>query len=338
MIEFPALIGDIGGTNARFAIVPEKGAAAHFLPILRTADFDTFESAIEAVLANYTAASPRSAIFAIAGPVEGDEIRLTNNSWTVRPKRLSKQFDLSRIIVLNDFEAQALAVASFELQHVYQIGGGSGIAGATRVAVGPGTGLGVAGLLNVQNMWVPVPGEGGHVDIGPRTPRDIQIFPYLEPIGGRISAEQVLSGRGLTYIYHAIAKADGKQALLSSAAEISAAALEGNDSLASEALNLFVTYLGRLAGDLAMIFMSHGGVFLTGGIVPKILPALETGVFRMAFEDKAPHEGLLGTIPVYVVTSEFPGIDGLAAYINRPDQFYVGMHGRCWLNGELAIA
>lgn len=338
MIEFPALIGDIGGTNARFAIVPEKGAGAHFLPILRTADFETFESAIETVLAGYTGALPRSAVFAIAGPVEGNDIRLTNNNWTVRPRHLFRQFNLTHIVVLNDFEAQALAVAIIELCNVHQIGGTTGVRGATRVAVGPGTGLGVAGLLNVKDMWIPVPGEGGHVDLGPRTPRDIQIFPYLEPIGGRISAEQVLSGRGLVYIYNAIARADGKQALLSSPAEISTAALAGNDHVACEALDLFVTYLGRLAGDLAMIFMSHGGVFLTGGIAPKILPALEKGGFRKAFEDKAPHQRVLSTIPVYVVTGEFPAIDGLAAYINKPEQFYVGMQGRCWVNGELAIA
>ena len=150
-------------------------------------------------------------MLAVAGPVDGDEIPLTNCPWVVQPQGMLDSLGLSDVVVLNDFEAQALAVVALGEEHMEKIGGGAPEADASRVVLGPGTGLGVAGLVRACGRWIPVPGEGGHMDIGPRTPRDFEIFPHLEPIEGRISGEQILCGRGLVNIYRAVAKADGSR-------------------------------------------------------------------------------------------------------------------------------
>jgi len=232
--------------------------------------------------------------------------------------------------VLNDFEAQALAVIALGEEHMEKIGGGVPEANTGRVVLGPGTGLGVAGLIHSGGRWIPVPGEGGHMDIGPRTPRDHEIFPHIEPLEGRVSGEQILCGRGLVNVYRAVARADSRQARFTTPAEITAAALEKTDPIAEEALSLFVTCLGRTAGDLALVFKSRGGVYLTGGIAQKIVPALKSGNFRAAFEDKAPHSALMRTMPVYVITHPLAALAGLAAYARTPTRFGVETAGRRW--------
>jgi glucokinase len=329
-LKFPILIGDIGGTNARFAILVDSYAEPKEFPIVRTADFATIDDAIQTSILDRTSVQPRTAVLAVAGPVDGDEIALTNCDWVVRPKVMFETLGLGDIVVLNDFEAQALAVVALGDEHMEKIGAGEPEASGGRVVLGPGTGLGVAGLIHACHRWIPVPGEGGHMDIGPRTPRDHQIFPHIEPIEGRISGEQILCGRGLVNVYNAIAKVEGQATRFTTPAEITGAALERSDRLAEEALEFFVTCLGRTAGDLALVFKSRGGVYLTGGIAQKIVPALKAGSFRAAFEDKAPHRELLRSMPVYVITHPLAALAGLAAYARTPSRFGVETHGRRW--------
>lgn len=330
VLQFPILIGDIGGTNARFAILLDSYAEPKQFPIVQTADFATIDDAIQTAILDRTSVQPRSAVLAVAGPVDGDEIELTNCPWVVRPRVMIENLGLRDVVVLNDFEAQALAVVALGEEHMEKIGPGTPEPTAGRVVLGPGTGLGVAGLIHACNRWIPVPGEGGHMDIGPRTPRDFQVFPHLEPIEGRISGEQLLCGRGLVNIYRAVAKADGASPRFTTPAEITGAALEKSDGIAEEALSIFVTCLGRTAGDLALVFMSRGGVYLTGGIAQKIVPALQTGEFRAAFEDKAPHKELMRDMPVYVITHPLAALAGLAAYARTPVRFGVETSGRRW--------
>jgi glucokinase len=237
---------------------------------------------------------------------------------------------LSEVVVLNDFEAQALAVVALGEEHMEKIGGGAPEPNASRVVLGPGTGLGVAGLIYALDHWIPVPGEGGHMDIGPRTSRDFEVFPHIDKLEGRISGEQILCGRGLVNVYRAVARTDGKPTPFTTPAEITAAALAKSDPVAEEALALFVTCLGRTAGDLALVFMGRGGVFLTGGIAQKIVPALKEGNFRAAFEDKAPHSALMREMPVYVITHPLAALLGLAAYARTPSLFGVNTAGRHW--------
>jgi glucokinase len=329
-LRFPILIGDIGGTNARFSVVLDANSEAGEPRIVQTADFPTIDAAIQAAVLDRSSVQPKSAVLAVAGPVDGDEIELTNCPWVVRPKEMIANLGLTDIVVLNDFEAQALAVVALGEEHMEKIGGGTPEPNAGRVVLGPGTGLGVAGLVHALGHWIPVPGEGGHMDIGPRTPRDLEVFPHIETIEGRISGEQILCGRGLVNVYRAVAAADGKDAPFTKPSEVTAAALAGTDAVAEEALSLFVTCLGRTAGDLALVFMSRGGVFLTGGIAQKIVPALKAGNFRAAFEDKAPHSALMRDMPVYVITHPLAALLGLAAYARAPSLFGVQTDGRRW--------
>jgi glucokinase len=333
LLRFPVLIGDIGGTNARFAILVDANAEAKEFPIVQTSDFATMDEAIQTSILDRTSIQPRSAVLAVAGPVDGDEIALTNCPWVVRPRRMLEEMGIEEVVVLNDFEAQALGAVALGQEHMEQIGGGRAEPGASRVVLGPGTGLGVAGLVHSRGIWIPVPGEGGHVDMGPRTARDHEVFPHIERIEGRISAEQMLCGRGMVNLYRAVARAEKREAALDTPAAITAAALTGEDPLAAEALDIFVTCLGRLAGDLALIFMSRGGIYLTGGIAQKIVPALKQGAFRAAFEDKAPHSALMRGMPVYVITHPLAALAGLAAYARMPARFGVSTAGRRWSAG-----
>ncbi|MFN3549661.1 MAG: glucokinase [Mesorhizobium sp.] len=330
MLKFPVLIGDIGGTNARFALLVDSYAEPREFPIVQTADFANIDEAIQASILDRTSIMPRSAVLAVAGPVDGDEVDLTNCDWVVRPLEMQKSLGLEDIVLLNDFEAQALAVVALGEEHMVKIGAGEAEPDASRVVLGPGTGLGVAGLIHACRTWIPVPGEGGHMDMGPRTPRDFDVFPHLERIEGRISGEQLLCGRGLVNVYRAIARADGRDAPFTTPAEITTAGLAGDDATAVEALEMFVTCLGRIAGDLALVFMSRGGVYLTGGIAQKIVEALKHPRFRAAFEDKAPHSALLRAIPIYVISHPLAALTGLAAYARTPTRFGVETRGRRW--------
>lgn len=331
-MPFPILIGDIGGTNARFALLIDAYAEPKFFPIVQTADFATIDDAIQSTVLDKTSVQPRSALLAVAGPIRGDEINLTNCPWIVRPKSMIEDLNFVDVMVVNDFEAQALAVASLGADSREQIGAGQGNLSASRAVLGPGTGLGVAGLVHSPAGWIPVPGEGGHVDMGPRTDRDYQLFPHYETIGGRVSAEQLLCGRGLVNIYRGICLADGREPQYSTPQEITASALapNGADLVALETVSLFCTYLGRVAGDIALIFMAKGGVFLAGGISQKILPALHGPEFRRAFEDKAPHNALLQQIPTYVVTHKQAALAGLSDFARAPARFGVPTDGRRW--------
>ncbi|MCY0093071.1 glucokinase [Hoeflea ulvae] len=330
IIPFPILIGDIGGTNARFAILLDANAEPKEFPIIHTADFATIDEAIQAGVLDKTSLQPRSAILAVAGPVKGDEIDLTNCDWVIRPREMIRDLGFEDIVVINDFEAQALAAASLGPEYLEKIGGGEIRESSSRVVVGPGTGLGVSGLVHARHTWFPVPGEGGHVDIGPRTARDFELFPHYETIEGRVSAEQLLCGRGMMNIYRAVCQTSGVTPAASNPSEVTAAWAEASDPAAVETIELFVTYLGRVAGDLALIFMARGGVFLAGGIVQKIIPALQEPRFRQAFEDKAPHSAILANIPTFVITHPLAALSGLAAYARTPVRFGVSTQGRRW--------
>jgi glucokinase len=329
-LPFPILIGDIGGTNARFSILVDAYAEPRPFPNVRTADYPTIDEAIQKVVFDKSSVQPLSAILAIAGPIDGDEIELTNCDWVVRPKVLMSDLGFEDVLVVNDFEAQALAAAALPDEFLTTLGPYGEPHVASRVVLGPGTGLGVAGLLHARHMWFPVPGEGGHVDVGPRCERDFQIFPHLKRIEGRVSAEEILSGRGIVNIYQAICAADDVTPAFTDPAEITAQGLDGSNVQAIETLSLFSTYLGRVAGDMALVFMARGGVYLAGGISQKIIPALRGPEFRAGFEDKAPHTELMRTIPTFVVTHPQAALAGLASFARTPSAYGISMDGRRW--------
>lgn len=330
--EFPVLICDIGGTNARFQIIAESGAEPTGFDSVRTADFADMEAAIEQAVLAKSRIQPRSAIIAAAGPITPDGLNLTNCHWNIVPGNFLQLAAFTQLLLMNDFEAQALALPCLTMDNGVAIGKSSdgGDNTQTKVVLGPGTGLGVGMLVRAGGKWIPVPGEGGHVDLGPRTVREIEIWQHLEPIEGRISAEQVICGDGLVNLYQACCKADGVTMVHRSPADISLVASAGGDIHAEEALSIFCVALGRIAGDLALTCMARGGVYIGGGIAQKILPYLQTSGFRDAFVDKAPHRQLMQSIATIAVTHPLPALLGLAAYANAPDIYLIDLEHRNW--------
>ena len=328
-IPFPVLIGDIGGTNARFALVVDSEAPTIRFPDARTADFATIDDAMEHALGG-SGLRPKASILALAGPITGERVPLTNCPWVVEPRRIVARFGLAEMILLNDFEAQSLSLPGLTAADLDPIGGGSAAAEGARVVVGPGTGLGAGALIHARGTWIPVPGEGGHIDLGPVTKRDMALWPHLERAHGRISAEALLSGAGLMRLYRGVAALDGGTAGLATPADVANNGLSGADGNAAEALKLFAIYLGRFAGDLALVFMARGGVYLAGGIPTKIAPALKAGGFRAAFLDKAPHDGLVAEFATAIITKTDPALAGIAAFAKAPMHFGVELAGRWW--------
>ena len=327
-LPFPVLIGDIGGTNARFALIADRDAPAQIFEPVATADFPDIEAAIEASVLSRTSFRPRSAIIDIAGPIVGDTVDLTNAHWVIRPRETIRRTSVEEVILLNDFEALAMALTALRPADVARIGGGEDEFSGAKVVLGPGTGLGVGALVQANGRWIPIPGEGGHVALGPAEADEFSLWPNIAPEDGRISAETLLSGRGLVALYRAVAITDGYAATLTRPAEVTQAALANSDPAAFRAVSLFCRLLGRLAGDMALVFMARGGAYIGGGISPRILPFFMTGDFRRAFETKAPHEAVMAAIPSFVIVRENPALEGLAAFARQPQRFGVNLSGR----------
>jgi glucokinase len=327
---FPILIGDIGGTNARFAVIDDVEAEVRQLPTAHTRDHKTLEDAIEKVVIDGSGTRPRSAILAAAGPVSGDFVDLTNSDWNVEPKTIIKRFGIGDVILLNDFEAQSLALPALGKHDLDPIGDGRRLETRAKVVVGPGTGLGAGALIHASNAWIPVPGEGGHIDLAPMSARDFAIWPHLEKTNGRVSGETLISGGGIVRLYRGICASDGVAPVFADPADITGAGLSGENEQAVETLALFSTYLGRFAGDLALVFMAWGGVYLGGGIATKIAPALKSGAFREAFVDKAPHRKLLEEMATAIVTNTNSALVGIAAMAKAPGRYALDLAGRRW--------
>lgn len=329
-LPFPVLVGDIGGTNARFAVIPAPEAPLQILHPVPTADFPDIETAVaESVLA-YAPERPRSALLDLAGPIVGDAVELTNAPWTIRPRDMIRRLGLEAVVLLNDFEALALALTALLPDDLVLIGEDPPPASGAKVVLGPGTGLGVGALVQAGGLWIPVPGEGGHVALGPVEADEFALWEHIEPEHGRISAEALLSGRGLVRLYRAIARGAGTAPRFERPSEVTKAALAHSDAEAVRTVSLYCRLLGRLAGDMALVFMARGGAYIGGGISPRILPFLIDGEFRRAFEAKAPHENVMRTIPTAVIIRDNPALEGLAAFARAPGRFGVNLAGRRW--------
>jgi glucokinase len=332
LAPLPALIGDVGGTNARFAVVGRGGAISPTQTV-GTADFATMDDAVAAVLDAYAGERPVSAVLAIAGVIQGEEIPLTNCAWVCTPGRMVAELGFHDVILLNDFEALSLSLPGLADEEIDVIGPDRRVATGPRLVLGPGTGLGAGALLHAGGRWVPVPGEGGHLDIGPRTPREEEIWHHIERIGGRVSGEQILSGEGMVRLYRAVVAADGETPRWTRPSEITAAAGPAGDPAAVDTLDLFATYLGRHAGNLALVFMPTGGVYLGGGITGRIAPFLKRGGFREGFVDKAPHRAVMEGFTTAIITHPYPALAGIAAFVRDPRHFAVALEGKRWHAG-----
>ncbi|WP_210493728.1 glucokinase [Microvirga antarctica] len=328
MYAFPVLLGDIGGTNARFAVLPAPGAPIRFLPRTLTAHTPDPVGAIAQALSGYAGERPRSAMIAVATRVDKPVIRLTNAHWTIDAEAIGKALGLERVTLVNDYTpvAASVTVLSANDGDLVGLGGGGPVGQGTRVVLGPGTGFGAAALVPVGDRLAILATEAGHVEFGPVAEGEADIWPHLERVGGRITAEVVLSGPGLFRISRALAASRGETCPFTIPNDVLAAAADGS-ALARDSLAMFARWLGRFAGDLALTFEASGGVFIAGGIAPRMVDVLAGGGFRDAFDRKAPHDAWARTVPAFVIVNPQPAIHGLAALVTDPDRFVFGSQG-----------
>lgn len=314
------LIGDIGGTNARFALVEADGEIHDILP-MTCRDYPTLVEACEAYLERVAPKKlPHRGALAVASPVFGDQIKLTNLHWAFSIEATRARLGLDRLEVVNDFVAAALAVPTLAADDVLKIGPGEPVAHAPIWALGPGTGLGASALAWSGHGWLPLSSEGGHITIAAANDREADILAVLRGMHSHVSAERVVSGMGLINLYTAIATlSDQPVDPEITPADITARGLERTCPLCAEALDVFASMLGTVASDLALVLNARGGLYIAGGIVPRLMPWFATSGFRRRFEDKGRFSAYLSTLPTYVITRPLPALVGLAQLINAPE-------------------
>ena len=314
------LLADVGGTNARFGWQDGPGAPIGDVMVLPCAEYETLAEAITTYLGRLGRGTPRACGIAIANPVTGDQIRMTNHHWAFSISALQAQCGFDRLRVLNDFTALALALPHLPAESLRQVGGGQAVPQAAIGLIGPGTGLGVSGLVpDGRGGWSPLEGEGGHVTLAGRTPREHGVLQWLDARYGHASGERAVCGQGLVDVHLALQSMDAPQqpAQPRTAAQIVQGALEQGDAQCREAVDLLCAFLGTAAGNLALTLGARGGVYIGGGIVPRLGAAFAQSPFRARFEDKGRFKDYLAAIPVFVIDADpSPALLGAASALD----------------------
>jgi len=318
--EPDCLVGDIGGSTVRLALAERsaKQVQLHHITTWRCANYPGLAEAIEAYLAEIGGARPAAAAIAIAGPVVGDHAGLTNHPWTISIEATRRRLGLAHLAVINDFTAVALSLPMLTTQDVTPVGGGTAEAGKPMAAIGPGTGLGVSGLVRAGDRWVPVETEGGHATFAPMTERESRVADLLRRRHGHVSWERVLSGPGLVSLHSALSELDGGPGETLTPAEVTEHGLAGTSAVAKEALAIFCAALGTAAGNLALTLGARGGVFIAGGVVPRLGDYFARSAFRARFESKGRLSDYVRAIPTFVITAAYPGLIGSAMAADAP--------------------
>ncbi len=313
MAEASHLIGDIGGTNARFALADADTGYEHE-HTLSCADFDSSTTAMQHYLEMIGAPEPDVICLAAAGPIVDETVTFTNNHWVIEANELRKTFDIESVVLMNDFEAIAWSIPALTKEDCITIGlpepkpldGDDFSVSIT----GPGTGLGAVGLRKHDGMLVPIPGEASHGGFAPETKVQIEILRTLRERFDRVSTERLVSGPGIENLYWALCLIHGEHKLALEAPEIFAAASDGSDPRAAEAVQVFFEVLGQFAGDMALALNAQDGVFIAGGIAKRYPTMLETSRFRSGFESKGRYRPLMERIPTQLIMHDHPGLLG----------------------------
>jgi len=304
------LLGDIGGTHARFALSGGDGLGP--IDDMLVSGYRSMDDALKAFLARHPAARLSGVVLGGAGPVDGNRCVMTNSSWVIDGNALRDLFNWPWVQVINDFEALAWSLPDLARPDLRTIGGGAAVVGAPVIVLGPGTGLGVASLIDGPRGLSAIGSEGGHATLAGTSKREDAIIAHLRSRFGHVSAERALSGSGLVNLYEAIAELDGVDAPRRDAADISESGVAGRCPVSRSALELFCTLLGSFAGDAALTFGARGGVYIAGGIVPHFLEFLAASQFRASFEAKGRLSGYVKGVPTHVITHADPAFVGLA--------------------------
>jgi glucokinase len=310
------LVADIGGTNARFALSTPDGAL-HDVRVLSAASFPNLDEAIAAYFAGLTRPRPSQACFAVACPAHGPEIKFTNSSWRFVKAELRRNFRFERFVVINDFEALAASVPMLDGAQLASLRPGTADPSSVSLVIGPGTGLGVGAYVPAgRSAWAVISGEGGHIGFSPHTDLEVRLWQRMREKYGRVSAERVLNGAGLVNIYRFMADEAGQEAGEVDAPEISRRAL-GGEATAIGAVLMFFDMLGSVTGDLALAFGSRGGVYIGGGITPKLLDFARRSNFIERFLDKGRVSAILASMPIWVILEERAALYGVRRQFDR---------------------
>jgi len=311
-----ALVGDVGGTNARLALCNVENGDITQAKTYSGLDFPSLEAVVVHYLKEHNV-NVTDGCIAIACPITGDWVAMTNHTWAFSTAEMKKNLGFEHLEIINDFTAVSMAIPMIKEEHLIKFGGGEPVEGKPVAVYGAGTGLGVAHLVHVDKRWVSLPGEGGHVDIAPNSEEEGIILEELRTEIGHVSAERVLSGPGLVNLYRAIVKSDGREPENYKPKDITEKAVEDTCTDCRRALSLFCVILGRFGGNLALNLGTFGGVYIAGGIVPRFLEFFKSSGFRGGFEDKGRFKEYVHNIPVYLIVHDQPGLLGAGAHLRQ---------------------
>lgn len=312
-----AIVADIGGTFARFSRVNLVDLHMDKIEIYPCAEFTSFESVLITYQTQHSLQNLKRVAIAIACPVIDDLISMTNCHWQFSINALKAKLNLSELKVMNDFTAIAMSLPVLASHDLVQVGEGYSDVTKMKVVLGAGTGLGVACLVPTQHSYSAYAGEGGHADWGAKNEQEWFIYNYLKNNYSHVSVERLLSGHGLENLYKALAAFTGEDKAPLKAAEIIALALRQQCPIAEATIKQFFSSLGAYAGDLALTLGAFGGVYIAGGIVPRLLSLIQQSEFRSSFENKGRFTDFNSLIPTYVITAEQPGILGAAVTLKH---------------------
>ena len=312
------LVGDIGGTNARFAIVSQGSSELLSINTLKCEKFETVQQALRFYLSSIEDIQISSACIATAGTVHLDTFKPSNNDWTINKSDVASELNNIQVSWINDFNAQALATTLLSDNDVITIKAGIEQPDRLRLAIGPGTGLGVCGLIKSSSGWVSVPTQGGHSDLAANTSLEIEILNLLQKNFGHVAVERILSGPGIVNLYEALCQINGKDILFHSPSEITAAAINPSpDPLSKETLHLFCQIFGSVTGSMALTTGSLGGIYITSDLVRNFLDFFIESEFVESFENKGRMKYYMTDIPIYFSKKENMGLLGAVRHLNH---------------------
>lgn len=321
-LGLPWLVADVGGTNARFGWVTRAGGPVEHVRKLPTAGFAGPAEAAAAYLAGLqqdtgAPARPHRAAIAVATAVQGDVVRLTNSAWQFSRQTLLQSLGLDTLLVLNDFEALALSLPRLQAGQLRAFGRPALQPQGTLAVIGPGTGLGVAGVVQTAHGWVALPGEGGHSTLAPIDDFESRLLQHVRHAHAHVSAERLLSGIGLPVLYDAMATVLGHSVPPMTAEAIVDRGVAGTDALCSSTIDTFCALLGSFAGNVALTLGARGGVYIGGGIVPRFGERFFSSAFRERFEAKGRFRGYLEAIPTALITDTLAALTGAAMALEQ---------------------
>ncbi|MGA7780272.1 MAG: bifunctional transcriptional regulator/glucokinase [Paraburkholderia sp.] len=310
----PRLLADIGGTNARFALETGPGEIGQ-VQVYPCADYPGVAEVIKKYLKDTKIGRVNHAAIAIANPVDGDQVSMTNHDWTFSIEATRRALGFDTLLVVNDFTALAMALPGLTDSQRVQVGGGTRRPNSVIGLLGPGTGLGVSGLIPADDRWIALGSEGGHATFAPADEREDLVLQYARKKWSHVSFERVCAGPGVEVIYRALAARDKKRVPANfDTQEVVKRALDG-EPLAVESVDVFCGILGTFAGNIAVTLGSLGGIYIGGGVVPRLGEFFERSSFRKRFEAKGRFEAYLQNVPTYVITAEYPAFLGVSAIL-----------------------